>query len=136
MKFQTFSYHTLDEIRQAANGLSLTLPLSELLSVLRQPVSAGPLRLANRIAIQPMEGCDGTPDGRPDTLTQRRYRRFARGGAGLIWFEATAIVQEGRANPRQLYLNKKRLTASAHRSRRSKRKGCGKTVSRPLSSAS
>lgn len=60
MKFQTFSYHTLDEIRQAANGLSLTLPLSELLSVLRQPVSAGPLRLANRIAIQPMEGCDGT----------------------------------------------------------------------------
>ena len=56
MKFQTFSYHTLDEIRQAANGLSLTLPLSELLSVLRQPVSAGPLRLANRIAIQPMEG--------------------------------------------------------------------------------
>lgn len=109
MKFQTFSYHTLDEIRQAANGLSLTLPLSEVLRVLRQPVSAGPLRLANRIAIQPMEGCDGTPDGRPDTLTQRRYRRFARGGAGLIWFEATAIVQEGRANPRQLYLNKKTL---------------------------
>ena len=56
MKFQTFSYHTLDEIRQAANGLSLTLPLSEVLRVLRQPVSAGPLRLANRIAIQPMEG--------------------------------------------------------------------------------
>ena len=95
MKFQTFSYHTLDEIRQAANGLSLTLPLSEVLRVLRQPVSAGPLRLANRIAIQPLGGCDGTPDGRPDTLTQRRYRRFARGGAGLIWFEATAIVQEG-----------------------------------------
>lgn len=109
MEFQPFSYRTLDEIRQAAGRLSITLPLSENLSVLRQPVSIGPVRIANRVAIQPMEGCDGTPDGRPDTLTRRRYRRFARGGAGLIWFEATAVAQEGRANPRQLYLNRNTL---------------------------
>ena len=52
-----------------------------------------------------MEGCDGTPEGAIDTLTRRRYIRFAKSGAGIIWFEATAVCNEGRANPRQLFLN-------------------------------
>src|SRR5205807_7654144 len=52
-----------------------------------------------------MEGCDGTLDGRPDELTFRRYRRFGAGGAKLIWGEATAVVEDGRANPRQLLIN-------------------------------
>src|SRR5207245_1851571 len=52
-----------------------------------------------------MEGCDGTPDGSPDELTYRRYRRFGAGGAKIIWGEATAVVEEGRANPRQLLIN-------------------------------
>lgn len=54
-----------------------------------------------------MEGCDGTADGAVDELTRRRYLRFAKSGAGCIWFEATAVCAEGRANPRQLYLNEK-----------------------------
>jgi len=54
-----------------------------------------------------MEGCDGDAEGRPGKLTIRRYDRFAAGGAGLIWLEATAVVPEGRANPRQLWLNEK-----------------------------
>src|SRR5262249_21019857 len=52
-----------------------------------------------------MEGCDGTLDGHPDELTYRRYQRFGAGGAKLIWGEATAVVEEGRANSRQLLLN-------------------------------
>jgi 2,4-dienoyl-CoA reductase-like NADH-dependent reductase (Old Yellow Enzyme family) len=52
-----------------------------------------------------MEGCDGTLDGRPDELTFRRYVRFGGGGAKLIWGEATAISDEGRGNPRQLWLH-------------------------------
>lgn len=59
----------------------------------------------NRIVFQPMEGCDGTENGGIGELTCRRYLRFAEGGAGIIWFEATAVTNEGRANPRQLYLN-------------------------------
>lgn len=58
----------------------------------------------NRIVFQPMEGCDGTADGNIGELTERRYMRFAESGAGIIWFEATAVCKEGRANPRQLYL--------------------------------
>ncbi len=61
----------------------------------------------NRIVFQPMEGCDGTLSGGIDELTRRRYLRFAQSGAGIIWFEATAVTNEGRANPRQLYINDK-----------------------------
>ena len=58
----------------------------------------------NRVLFQPMEGCDGTDDGAVDELTRRRYLRFAEGAPGIIWFEATAVCNEGRANPRQLYI--------------------------------
>ena len=62
--------------------------------------------MPNRLVVLPMEGCDGTADGAPDELTFRRYRRFAAGGAGLLWMEATAVVPEARANPRQLWLHR------------------------------
>ena len=58
----------------------------------------------NALCVQPMEGCDGTLDGEPDELTYRRYQRFGAGGAKLIWGEAAAVVEEGRANPRQLFI--------------------------------
>ena len=61
--------------------------------------------MGNRLAIHPMEGCDGNADGSPGELTFRRYQRFGAGGAKLIWGEACAVVPEGRANPRQLVIN-------------------------------
>src|SRR5947207_14474589 len=73
-----------------------------------------------------MERCDGTLDGRPDELTFRRYQRFGAGGAKLIWGEATAVLEEGRANPRQLWINDQtasdlekmlRVCREAHRAR-------------------
>ncbi len=93
--------------------LPASIPYAEDTSVLASPISLGAHMLANRICYQPMEGCDGTRDGAPDELTIRRYLRFAEGGAGLIWFEATAIVPEGRANPRQLYLTEENAPAFA-----------------------
>lgn len=89
------------------SDLPLTIPYSEDLSPLALPLTLGAKTVPNRICYQPMEGCDGTPDGAPDELTVRRYLRFAEGGAGLIWFEATAVVSEGRANPRQMFLTEK-----------------------------
>ena len=84
--------------------LPLGIPYSDSTAVLSSTLKIGKAIAANRICYQPMEGCDGTKSGAPDELTKRRYLRFARGGAGLIWFEATAVVPEGRANPRQLML--------------------------------
>ena len=63
----------------------------------------------NRVLFQPMEGCDGTTDGAVGELTRRRYLRFVEGAPGVIWFEATAVCNEGRANPRQLYINENTL---------------------------
>lgn len=104
---EIFHYHALEELREriAALGLSETLELSGDLSPLFEPLPVGPFRLPNRFVVLPMEGCDGTAEGAPEELTFRRYRRFAAGGAGLLWFEATAVVREGRANPRQLWLH-------------------------------
>ncbi|MBO5359254.1 MAG: flavin oxidoreductase/NADH oxidase [Clostridia bacterium] len=74
-------------------------------TILNTPIDLCGRTLPNRIVFQPMEGCDGTLKGAPDELTSRRYLRFACSGAGIIWFEATAVTAEGRANPRQLYIN-------------------------------
>jgi 2,4-dienoyl-CoA reductase-like NADH-dependent reductase (Old Yellow Enzyme family) len=59
--------------------------------------------LTNRFAILPMEGWDGTQDGRPTDNTRRRWQNFGRSGAKFIWGgEAVAVRHDGRANPRQL----------------------------------
>lgn len=92
-------------LQKTAAELGVELPLSADLSCLARPVTVGPLVAPNALGVQPMEGCDGTAEGRPGPLTERRYERFARGGAGLLWFEATAIAPEARANPRQLLVN-------------------------------
>jgi NADPH2 dehydrogenase len=72
-------------------------------SPLRWPLERGPFKIGNRIAVQPMEGWDGTADGAPSENTVRRWQRFGRSGAKLIWGgEAVAVSHEGRANPNQL----------------------------------
>lgn len=72
---------------------------------LGRPFERAGLRLANRFAIHPMEGWDGTADGSPSELTLRRWKRFGRSGAGLLWGgEAFAVDANARANPRQLAL--------------------------------
>src|SRR5258706_3993796 len=69
-------------------------------SPLGQPLHRGGVALGNRFAIQPMEGWDGTTDGRPTELTLRRWRRFGASGAKLIWGGEAAVVRpESRAKP-------------------------------------
>lgn len=111
MQQPKFHYATFEELQQELQALQITLPLSQQLALLHAPATVGGRVIPNRLAIQPMEGCDGTADGSPDELTCRRYRRFAASGAGLIWFEAVAILPEARANPRQLMLTRANLPA-------------------------
>jgi len=62
--------------------------------------------LGNRLAALPMEGWDGTKDGRPTELTTRRWQNFGKSGAKLIWGgEAVAVRHDGRANPSQLLIS-------------------------------
>ncbi len=104
-------YTTAEAFQEQNTQLGTNLPYANDLSVLAQPLTVGSKVIPNRLACQAMEGCDGTATGEPDKLTIRRYDRFAKGGAGLIWFEATAVMEEGRANPRQLYITKDNLDA-------------------------
>jgi 2,4-dienoyl-CoA reductase-like NADH-dependent reductase (Old Yellow Enzyme family) len=95
--------------RLAALGLNLpfddtvlTGPDAPLARQYRRPTGT----VGNRFAVLPMEGWDGTEDGRPSDLTRRRWQNFGRGGAKLVWGgEAVAVRHDGRANPNQLLLN-------------------------------
>ncbi len=91
-------------------SLGISLPchrelISGAQSPLSQPLVRGGLRIGNRIAVHPMEGWDGTPEGNPSEKTLRRWQNFGRSGAKLIWGgEAVAVCHAGRANPNQLVI--------------------------------
>ncbi|MFX1568647.1 MAG: flavin oxidoreductase/NADH oxidase [Promethearchaeota archaeon] len=106
-KFEPFTYKTLNDLEKKIVELSLDIPIYPRVEILQQRVHFHNLFVPNRLAIQPMEGFDANSDGSPGKLTYRRYERYAKGGAGLIWFEATAINQDCRSNPHQLVLSEK-----------------------------
>jgi NADPH2 dehydrogenase len=84
-------------------------------SPLRWPVQRGPFKIGNRIAVQPMEGWDATPEGAPSEHTVRRWQRFGRSGGKLIWGgEAMSVSHEGRANPNQLLAAPRTRKGLAH----------------------
>lgn len=99
---------TVARFKDHLRSLNLAIPCDDELqtgpdSPLRKPLTRGQIEIGNRIAVQPMEGWDGTLDGSPTEATFRRWQRFGRSGAKLIWGgEAVAVSHQGRANPNQL----------------------------------
>src|SRR5579872_1293727 len=97
--------------REHLQALGIEIPCDDTLlaapaSPLAQPIEIGGRTVGNRFAIQPMEGWDGTEDGRPSDHTIRRWQRFGESGAKLIWGgEAVAVRHDGRANPNQLVMH-------------------------------
>lgn len=68
------------------------------MSTLFTPFSLKQLTLRNRIAVPPM--CQYSAiDGVPNAWHQVHYPSIARGGAGLVIVEATAVSPEGRITP-------------------------------------
>ena len=102
------SFRDVAHFKEHLDALRLTIPCDpELLrgaeSPLAQPIVREGIKIGYRFAVQPLEGWDGTGDGTPSEHTLRRWQRFGRSGAKLIWGgEAVAVCQEGRANPNQL----------------------------------
>ena len=108
------SLRTPERLRERLAELDLPLPCDdEILPAERSPLGeplalGGDLSSPNRFVVQPMEGWDGTADGQPSPLTERRWRGFGRSGAGWIWGgEAVAVRADGRANPNQLVIGEK-----------------------------
>jgi len=104
---------TVDAFRAHCVELGIEIPIDDAVDpdgVLASAVeirdgASGSLTAPNRFAVLPMEGWDGTTDGRPTDLVRRRWQRFGASGCGLVWGEATAVRADGRANPNQLILD-------------------------------
>ncbi|QEF99293.1 NADPH dehydrogenase [Stieleria maiorica] len=110
------SLKTFDEFQSRLRELGLQLPADEdvttgTASPLSRAAKVGELTIGNRFCILPMEGWDGTTDGKPTDLTRRRWRHFGISGAKLMWGgEAVAVRHDGRANPNQLCLTENNLS--------------------------
>lgn len=102
---EVFAFKSLEEIKEKIAELGVDIDLSRDLSPLAEEKKIGHLVAPNSFAVLPMEGCDSELDGSPSELVERRYLRFASGGAGLLWWEACAVVPEGRANELQMMLH-------------------------------
>lgn len=102
--FNFAKMQTVDQFSDIMNNAGFPYPVSEDISILGQPVRLGDKVIPNRLAIQPLEGFDGMVDGSPSELIFRRYDRFARGGAGLIWYESITVADDGRCNPLQMII--------------------------------
>ncbi|MCD0460109.1 oxidoreductase [Roseiconus lacunae] len=104
------SFKTFQDFDQRLTELGLRMPREEVVrcgseSPMARSAKVGPLTIGNRYCILPMEGWDGTKDGRPTELTRRRWKNFGISGAKLMWGgEAVAVRHDGRANPNQLCL--------------------------------
>jgi 2,4-dienoyl-CoA reductase-like NADH-dependent reductase (Old Yellow Enzyme family) len=104
------SLKTAAAFREHLTRSSIPLAFDESLlsagqSPLARPFELDGVRIGNRFCVLPMEGWDGTPDGKPSELTIRRWKHFGAGGAKFMWGgEAVAVRQDGRANPNQLLM--------------------------------
>ena len=87
----------------------MKLPVEKDMASLKLPLTIGRKTIPNRICIQPLEGFDSNEDGSPTELVHRRYTRFARSGAGLVWFESVSVSDDGKSNPRQMMLSRSKI---------------------------
>lgn len=117
------SLKTVADFRQHVASLGIELPCDDAiasgaaspLAGAVQEVAVNGKRIGNRIAIQPMEGWDGTTTGGVTDEMIRRWKRFGESGAKLIFGgEAMAVCEEGRANPNQLIINENNKAGIAH----------------------
>jgi len=110
---QVKSLASVDAFRSHCEDVGAEIPVDDVIATgdgapLAQPLDTEAGRLGNRLAILPMEGWDGTNDGRPTDLVRRRWSRFGSSGADLIWGgEAFAVQHAGRANPHQLVIEER-----------------------------
>lgn len=132
MKHEKFHYKSLDEVKDKCRELGIYISFSNDTSILVTPIKIGPFEVPNRLGIAPMEGADSTEDGKPTSYTERRYVNEARGGAGIIWYEAISIVEEGRSSKTQLLLNEKNLDSFKRLNEKVKEEGLKRNGFAPL----
>lgn len=99
---------TLDDFKDA---LPVDFVCADNFDALKKSFPLHGKAVANRICCHPLEGEDAAQDGGPSALTMRKYTNFAKQGAGMIWFEAVCVSDDGRDGPNQLVIKKDNLTS-------------------------
>jgi 2,4-dienoyl-CoA reductase-like NADH-dependent reductase (Old Yellow Enzyme family) len=104
---------TVEDFRKHVASLGIELPCDDAIVAGQESPLAKPIegflingkQMGNRYAVQPMEGWDCTTSGGMTDEVQRRWQRFGKSGAKLIFGgEAMAVRPDGRANPNQLMI--------------------------------
>lgn len=72
------------------------------------PLAIGPMTVANRLVMAPMERNYGNPDGTVSDRTVAHYRARAVGGVGWVDVESTFVDPAGRGRTHQLGLHEDR----------------------------
>jgi 2,4-dienoyl-CoA reductase (NADPH2) len=101
-------FSSLQALQSLIRKMECQVSFLEDVTPLKTPLMAGGLSFPNRVAVQPMEGADATSEGEPTSFTEERYKGFAEGGAGLIWFEACSVdFPEARSHDAMLIISDK-----------------------------
>ena len=66
-----------------------------------QPIQIGPMTVANRFVMSPMGNNFANTDGTMSECSASYYGARAKGGFGLITFEATVVYKEAKGGPRK-----------------------------------
>ena len=64
-----------------------------------QPIQIGPMTVANRFVMSPMGNNFANTDGTMSERSASYYGARAKGGFGLITFEATVVYKEAKGGP-------------------------------------
>jgi 2,4-dienoyl-CoA reductase-like NADH-dependent reductase (Old Yellow Enzyme family) len=103
-------FSSIESVESQIKREGVNITFSDDTSALKQSFRAGELVFPNRIAIQPLEFADSDVKGRPTPSTVERYVKYAKGCAGLIWFEATSLdFPEARTHDSMLMINRENL---------------------------
>lgn len=123
---------TRSDLERVMGREGVDIPYSEDVSILLKPFSYKNISLSNKFVSLPMEGVDADETtGSPTEWTFRKYKRFAEGGSGLIWFEACVIDESGRSNPKQLWISKSNVGEYARLAEETKKAGFRKNGFEP-----
>lgn len=102
---------SVSELSSYVDSLGVLLPFDGTVqsgpsSPLAQPCLLGDRLIGNRFAVLPMEGWDGSREGKPSELTRRRWQRLGASGAKLVFGgEAVAVRHDGKGNPNELLIS-------------------------------
>jgi 2,4-dienoyl-CoA reductase-like NADH-dependent reductase (Old Yellow Enzyme family) len=102
-------------LRTRLRDLEISFPLADIpfaggTSTLAGALTAGGVRLSNRLVVIPGLIWDGTAEGDPTTTTRERWERLARLGPGCLIGANIAVSDSGRAHARQLLPNLRGLS--------------------------